>query len=161
MGANSLSGQRATTVVGANVKVIIGGTTVGFVTEFTVNIEMGNRPIYTVDSIIPAEFAPGPYKCTFSLSGTRILQTSLEESGWGVNYPGMNLSAPYTSIAIVERISGNAIVNIKTAIIDSVSTSIAAKGIATVNITGQGFVALSSAPQGTPGYDGTPAQLPP
>lgn len=159
MASNSFAGETARTVVAANVKVILNGSVVGFCTEASWSIDYGNRPIYTIDSIVPAEIAPGPYRCTFNLSGTRLLQTSLEDSGLAL-YPGTNISAPYFTLAILERNSGNLLLNIKACTLDSVQNSVAAKGMMVVNMAGTGFVALSSSPEGIFPYDGVPTQLP-
>ncbi len=155
---NHYSGETSTTVTAANVKVIFNGSVVGFVTEASWSIDFGNRPIYTIDSIIPAEIVPGPYRATFTLTGTRLLKTSLEDAGLAY-YPGVNLNSPYFTLAIIERGSGNLILNIKACTLDSIQTTIAAKSIAVVNMVGTGFVALSSSPEGVAPYDGTPQQL--
>lgn len=156
---NSFAGETSKTVTAANVKVIFNGSVVGFVTEATWSIDFGNRPIHTIDSIIPAEIVPGPYKVSFSLTGTKLLETSLEDSGLAY-YPGVNLDSPYFTLAIIERLSGNLVLNLKACTVDTIQNSIAAKSIATLNITGTGFVALSSSPIGVSPYDGTPQQLP-
>lgn len=156
---NHFSGERSTTVTAANVKVIFNGSVVGFVTEASWSIDFGNKPIYTIDSIIPAEILPGPYRATFNLSGTRILKNSLEDAGLAY-YPGVNLDSPYFTLAIIERESGNLLLNMKACTIDTIQNSIAAKSIASLNMTGTGFVALSSSGAGITPYDGTPQQLP-
>ncbi len=156
---NHISGERSTTVTAANVKVIFNGSVVGFVTEASWTIDFGNRPIYTIDSIIPAEIIPGPYRATFNLTGTKLLKTSLEDSGLAY-YPGVNLNSPYFTLAIIERESGNLLLNMKACSVDTIQNTIAAKAIAIINMTGTGFVALSSSPNGVTPYDGTPQQLP-
>lgn len=159
MAAHQFAGETARTLVAANTKVIFNGAVIGFCTEASWSIDFGNRPIYTIDSIVPAEIAPGVYRCTFTLAGTKLLETSLEDAGLA-SYPGVNISVPYSTMAILERNSGNLLLNLKACVIDTIQTSIAAKGMATLNITGTGFVALSSSPEGVYPYDGIPQQLP-
>ena len=158
MASNHFAGETSKTVTAANVKVIFNGAVVGFVTEISWSIDFANRPIYTIDSIIPAEIVPGPYRVTFTMTGTKLLKTSLEDAGLAY-YPGVNLTSPYFTLAVIERESGNLLLNIKACTLDSIQNTIAAKSIAVINMTGTGFVALSSSPEGVFPYDGTPPQL--
>lgn len=150
-------GSPSTTATAANVQVILNNKVVGFCTAASWSIEYGNKPINALDSIVPVEIMPTSYKCTFSLSGVRILQKSFENLGF-TSYPGVNLTAPYASLAIIERLSGTPMLNILAATIDSFDTQIQAKGLVTFSLTGTGFVALSGSNAGLPGYTGVPQQ---
>jgi len=99
MASNHFAGETSKTVTAANVKVIFNGAVVGFVTEISWSIDFANRPIYTIDSIIPAEIVPGPYRVTFTMTGTKLLKTSLEDAGLAY-YPGVNLTSPYFTLAV-------------------------------------------------------------
>lgn len=154
-----IDGSAATTMTAANVKVVFNNKIVGFCTDLSWSINYGNKPIYTIDSIIPAEIMPTMYTVNFTLNGTRILSNNFEDMGLA-NYPGFNLDAPYMSLAITERLSGKPILNIKAGTVNTIDTSISAKGLATFNMSGTGFVALSGGAGGVPGFDGVPPQLP-
>lgn len=152
------NGSPATTVVAANVKVILNNKVIGICTSASWDIEFNAKPIYGIDQLTPQEIMPGTYQTSFSLGGLRILQKSLEDSGI-ISYPGVNSFAPYISIAIIERLSGQTILNIVAAMVSSVKNSVSSKGLMTFDISGTGFVSLSNSNNGMPGYSGLPQQI--
>ena len=152
------NGVSSKTVTGSNVRIIINNKIVGVCTSASWSIDFSVRPIYGIDNIIPQEIAPGSYKCSFDFAGVRILQKSLEDSGI-ISYPGVNAFAPYISICIQERLSNQPLLNITAAMVDSTKTSISAKGIATFDLSGIGFVALSNSNNVVNDYQGLPQQM--
>ncbi len=152
------TGNIASSMTAANVKVILNDRVVGFCTEFSWTINFGTKAITTIDSIIPAELMPTGYVTGFTMQGVRILEHNFEDLGL-LNYAGLNLDAPYFSVAVLERLSGKPVCNMKAVMINSIENTITAKGLATFNLSGTGFVALSGSAAGYPGFDGTPNQI--
>lgn len=157
-GTNIITGNAAKTMTAADLRVVFNDKVVGFCTEINWTINYGNKPIYTIDSIIPAEFMPTSYATNFTMNGTRLLTDNFEDLGLAT-YPGINLEAAYMSIAVLERLSGKPVVNMKACVVNSIDTTANAKGLVTFSMSGSGFVALSGSAPGIPGFDGVPQQI--
>ena len=154
----AFSGNAATSLVAGNVMLILNNKVVGVCTSASWDIDYNVRPIYGIDQTIPQELAPTTYKTSFNFNGIRVVKQSLEDAGI-ISYPGISAFAPYISIAVIERLSGTALVNIQAAMIDSVKNSVSAKGMMTFDISGTGFVALSNSNNGIAGYTGIPQMI--
>ncbi len=152
------SGNTATSIVAGNVMVILNNKVVGICTSASWSIDYNVRPLYGIDQTTPQELMPTTYKTDFTLNGVRVVKQSLEDAGI-ISYPGVSAFAPYISIAIIERLSGTAIMNITAAMVDSVKNTVSSKGLMTFDISGTGFVALSNSNNGMPGYSGMPQQI--
>jgi len=145
-------------VVSANVKVILNNRISGFVNNASWNIDYGIRPIYEIDRVTPREFAPGTYSVKFSLSGLRIIKEYFEDLRLIAN-PGLNYVLPYISVAILDRITNEPLLNIRSAMIDSMQQSISSKGIMSFNLNGMGFTALNGSNLVDSRYSGSPPTM--
>lgn len=146
------------TIASPNVKVIINNRVAGFVTNAAWSIDYSTKPIYEIDRIVPREIAPGDYMVKFNLTGVRILKTAFEDMKIVAN-PGLNYLLPYISLSIIDRITNDPLLNIRSAMVDSLQNTVSAKGIMTFNMNGMGFTALNASDLVDPVYSGSPPTI--
>lgn len=148
----------AKTIVAAGVRVILNNRVCGLVTNATWSTDFNVKPIYEVDRIVPREYAPGSYMVKFNLTGMRILKTYFEDMRVLAN-PGLNYILPYFSLAIIDRVTEDPLLNIRAAMVDSLQNAVSAKGMMTFNLTGMGFTALNASELIDPTYSGSPPTM--
>ena len=142
-------------VISSNVKVILNNRISGYVNNATWNIDYGVRSINEIDRIVPREFAPGAYTVKFVLSGIRIIKEYFEDLRLIANL-GLNYVLPYISLAILDRITNEPILNIRSAMIESIQNVVSNKSLVTFNMSGLGFTALNGSNLVDPNYSGSP-----
>lgn len=146
------------TISSPNVKVVINNRVAGFVTNATWSIDYSTKPIYEIDRIVPREIMPGAYMVKFNLTGVRILKTTFEDMRIVAN-PGLNYLLPYISLSIMDRVTNDPLLNIRSAMIDSLQNTVSSKGIMTFNMSGTGFTALNASDLVDPVYSGSPPTM--
>lgn len=142
------------TQITSNLKTIINNRIAGYINNASWTIDYGVRAIYEVDRIVPRELSPGSYSIKFSLSGVKIIKQYFEDLQIIAN-PGLNYSLPYVSLAIMDRITNEPILNIPAAMIESIQHVAAAKGIVTFNLNGFGFSGLNGSNLIDSNYNGS------
>ena len=145
-------------VTAANLKIILNNSVCGFVNNAVWTIDFGVRAIYEIDRIVPRELAPGSYSVKFSFTGIKIIKQYFEDLRLIAN-PGLNYVLPYISIAVLDRITNEPVLNIQSAMIESVQYNSASKGILNFNFSGIGFTALNGSNLIDVNYSGSPISL--
>jgi len=125
-------------IAGAQIKLYVNGIVYNEVQSLSYTIDYGEEPIYGIDSVFPQEIKITRISITGSVSGVRIKNSS------GLH--GYNLRpkitdaffAPYISIRINHRATGEDIMFIPFAKVTSEKLDISAKGLvkASFNFTG-------------------------
>lgn len=127
------------TVSGAHIKVYINGVAYNETQQLSYNIDYGEEPIYGIDSVFPQEIKITRISVQGSLSGIRVANSrGIQSSGLR---PGVRDSvfAPYISIRIFDRRTGEDILFIPHAKIINERSSVNAKGNMTVDVSFTGL----------------------
>lgn len=129
-------------IAGANIKVYINGKVYSEVQQLSWTIDYGEEEIYGIDSIFPQEIKTTRISVSGSLSGVRV-ENSNGLQGQSIRH-GIrdSLFAPYISIRIFDRKSGEDVLFIPSAKVTSENTSVSAKGIMKTNFSFKGLQAL-------------------
>lgn len=117
------------TISGAHIKIYINGAVYNESQQLDYNIDYGEEPIYGIDSVFPQEIKITRVSISGSISGLRTADSNGLQS---INArPGVrgSIFAPYISIRIVDRRTGEDIMFIPYAKIINEKTSVSAKGI--------------------------------
>lgn len=131
----------AKTLSGPSVKIFINNKLLGFVTGVELKMSSGRRPIYELDSVTPAELAPGPRSVNGVVSVVRIrLDGGLEGRGIAATDRNIMLEK-YISITLVDRLTDTVIFKCEEAAVNDQSWAIQSKNIVTgtFTFTGKGW----------------------
>jgi len=126
------------TVAGSHLKVYINGVVYNETQKLSYSIDYGEEPIYGIDSVFPQEIKITRVSVTGSISGVRV-SNSNGLQGYNAR-PGIrdSIFAPYVSIRVTDRRSGEDIVFIPYARITNERVETSAKDVvrASFNFTG-------------------------
>lgn len=117
------------TIAGAHLKIYINGVVYNEAQQLDYATDYGEEPIYGIDSVFPQEIKITRISITGSISGLRIANSNGLQ---GANIrPEVRNSyfAPYISIRITDRRTGEDIMFIPYAKVTNEKTSVSAKGI--------------------------------
>ena len=117
------------TIAGAHLKVYINGVVYNESQQLDYSIDYGEEPIYGIDSIFPQEIKVTRVSVTGTISGLRLANSNGLQ---GANIrPGIRSSyfAPYISIRITDRRTGEDILFVPYAKVINEKTNVSAKGI--------------------------------
>lgn len=117
------------TIAGAQIKVYINGIVYNEVQQLDWNIDYGEEPIYGIDSVFPQEIKITRILVSGTLSGVR-LENSNGLQGQAIRQ-GIrdSIYAPYISIRIFDRKSGEDILWVPSAKVVNEKVSVGIKGI--------------------------------
>ena len=126
------------TIAGAHVKLYIHGSVYNEVRQISYTIDYGEEPIYGIDSVFPQEIKITRISIQGTVSGLRLANSNGLQ---GKNIrPGIrdSIFAPYISIRLFDRRTGEDIVFIPYARVVNEKVDVSAKGIMTTsfNFTG-------------------------
>ena len=123
-------------IAGAACKLYVSGNLVGYSTGISFTRSFGIRPIYEVDSMVPAELSiSGPYSVSGTINGlyTRISHgpdgTRLTNGG---SLDGL-IKQKYCTIEILDLKTGISLGKIIKALVTTDTWNIPVKGVMTVN----------------------------
>lgn len=126
------------TISGAHIKIYINGVVYNEAQQLDYTIDYGEEPIYGIDSVFPQEIKITRVSVQGSISGLRIANSNGLQ-GYNIT-PGIRgaIFAPYISIRIQDRRTGEDILFIPYAKVINEKLNVNAKGIArlTFNFTG-------------------------
>lgn len=117
------------TIAGAHLKIYINGVVYNESQQLDYSIDYGEEPIYGIDSIFPQEIKVTRIAITGTISGLRLANSNGLQ---GANIrPGIRSSyfAPYISIRITDRRTGEDILFVPYAKVMNEKTNVSAKGI--------------------------------
>lgn len=117
------------TISGAHIKVYINGVVYNESQQLDYNTDYGEEPIYGIDSIFPQEIKVTRVSITGTITGLRLANSNGLQ---GANIrPGIRSSyfAPYISIRITDRRTGEDILFVPYAKVMNEKTNVSAKGI--------------------------------
>ena len=126
------------TIAGAHIKVYINGKIYNEVQQIQYVIDYGEEPIYGIDSVFPQEIKITRVSIQGSISGVRVANSNGLQ-GYDIRPKIMDsIFAPYISIRITDRKTGEDILFIPYARVTNERTSVNAKGImqTSFNFTG-------------------------
>ena len=117
------------TIAGAHIKVYINGIVYNEVQQLQYTIDYGEEPIYGIDSVFPQEIKITRVSIQGSISGVRTAQSNGLQ-GYDIR-PKIfdSIFAPYISIRIFDRKTGEDILFVPYARVTNEKTSVSAKGI--------------------------------
>jgi hypothetical protein len=115
------------TVSGAHITIYINSIPYNQAQQLDYTIDYGEEPIYGIDSIFPQEIKTTRVSIQGSISGIRILNENLQTNGI---VPSIRdrVFAPYVSLRVFDRRTGEDIMFIPFAKITNEKTSVSAKG---------------------------------
>jgi hypothetical protein len=117
------------TIAGAHIKLYINGKVYNEVQQLQYTIDYGEEPIYGIDSVFPQEIKITRVSIQGSISGVRV-GNSNGLQGYDIRPKIMDsMFAPYISIRISDRKTGEDILFVPYARVTNERTSINAKGI--------------------------------
>lgn len=127
------------TVTGAHVKLYINGVVYNEVQQVSYTIDYGEEPIYGIDSVFPQEIKITRISVQGNVSGVR-LGNSNGLQGENIR-PGIRDSvfAPYISLRLYDRKTGEDIVFIPYAKVTNEKTDISAKGVVKLSFNFSGL----------------------
>lgn len=131
-----------TILSGAAIKLYINNKVYKEVQQISYNLDYGEYPIYGIDSAFPQEIAPGRAAVTGSVSGIKI-----KYSGGVQAYDARPLikdllAAPYISIRIADRSTGEDLLFIQSAKITNQSFNVSAKGTVKIQFNFMGLIGM-------------------
>jgi hypothetical protein len=117
------------TISGAQIKIYINGIVYNESQQLDYSIDYGEEPIYGIDSFFPQEIKITRISVQGTISGLR-LKDSNGLQGYSIR-PGIRDSffAPYISIRIADRSTGEDILFIPNAKVTNERSSVSAKGV--------------------------------
>ena len=123
------------TIAGAHVKLYINGKVYNEVQQLQYTIDYGEEPIYGIDSVFPQEIKITRVSIQGSVSGVRTAQSNGLQ-GYDIR-PKIfdSIFAPYISIRISDRRTGEDIIFIPNARITNEKLDVSAKGVAKMNFS--------------------------
>lgn len=129
------------TIAGSHIKLYINGKVYSEVQQLDYNVDYGEEPIYGIDSLFPQEIKVSRISVTGSVSGIRV-KNSNGLAGYAARH-GIrdSMFAPYISIRIFDRTTGEDIMFIPNAKITSEKLSVATKGSVKVSFNFSGLQA--------------------
>jgi len=119
------------TIAGAHVKLYINGSVYSEVRQISYTIDYGEEPIYGIDSVFPQEIKITRISIQGTVSGLRLANSNgLQSKNLR---PGIrdSMFAPYISIRLFDRRTGEDIIFIPHARITNEKVDVSAKGIMT------------------------------
>lgn len=132
------------TIVGANIKLFLGGVLYPEAQSISYNIDYGEDSIYGVDSGFPQEIRQTRVSVKGSVSGIRLKASGGIQSRNARTLIKESLQAPYVSIQIKDRSGDEIILFVPQAKITNESFSVSAKGIVSISFNFSGII-----PQGS------------
>lgn len=114
-------------LTGANIKLYINNKVYNVVQSISLNIDYGETEIYGIDALYPQEIAPTRVSVRGNVSGIRVkLSGGLQASNLRPLFMDL-AAAPYVSLRITDRYSGEDIIFIPNAKVTRESHTIATK----------------------------------
>jgi hypothetical protein len=131
--------SRQRVISGAHIKLYVNGVVYNEVQQIDYLLDYGEEPIYGIDSIFPQEIKVSRVSIQGNVSGIRVISSN--------GLQGYNLRpkitdsyfAPYVSLRIVDRRTGEDIMFIPHARVTSEKMSVSAKGNVSVNFSFTGL----------------------
>ena len=119
---------RQRTISGAHIKIYINGNVYNESQQLDYTIDYGEEPIYGIDSVFPQEIKITRISVTGTIQGIRIANSNGLQ-GYNIR-PGIrdSIFAPYISIRVTDRRTGEDIIFIPYAKVTNEKTSVDAKG---------------------------------
>jgi hypothetical protein len=126
------------TVSGAHIVIYINSIVYNQAQQLDYTIDYGEEPIYGIDSIFPQEIKTTRVSIQGSISGVRILNENLQTNGI---VPSIRdrVFAPYVSLRVFDRRTGEDIIFIPFAKITNEKASVNAKGNVKVSFNFSGL----------------------
>lgn len=121
--------MQSQTIVGAFVKIYIGGVLYPEAQSISWAIDYGEEPIYGVDSTFPQEIRQTRISVQGQVSGIRIKASGGIQSRNARTLIKESLQAPYVSIRIVDRSTDEILLFCPQAKVTNQSQSVQAKGV--------------------------------
>lgn len=129
-------------LTGANIKLYINNKVYNVVQSISLNIDYGETEIYGIDALYAQEIAPNRVTVRGSVSGIRVkLSGGLQASNLRPLFMDL-AAAPYVSLRITDRYSGEDIIFIQNAKVTRESHSIATKSTYKLNFDFVGQIPL-------------------
>lgn len=127
-------------LTGGGIRLVINGSVVGFATSIQVSRSVNTKPIYELDSQIPAEIMTTNYAVSGSLQGIRMRNISLDALGiMNASSPEAILAQKYCTIEIVDRVTNKTMYTIRNVLFDGESFSIQNKAIMSFSASFKGI----------------------
>lgn len=121
--------SRQRTIAGAHIKVYINGVVYNESQELNYTIDYGEEPIYGIDSVFPQEIKVSRVSIQGTLSGLRVANSNGLQ-GYDMRPKIMeSIFAPYISIRVTDRRTGEDIMFVPYARITNEKTMVNAKGV--------------------------------
>lgn len=129
-------------LTGANIKLYINNKVYNVVQSISLNIDYGEKEIYGIDALYAQEIAPSRVMVRGSVQGIRVkLSGGLQASNLRPLFMDI-AAAPYVSLRITDRYSGEDIVFIPAAKVTRESHTIATKSTYKLNFDFVGQIPL-------------------
>jgi len=127
------------TIAGAHIKLYINGKVYNEVQQLQYTIDYGEEPIYGIDSVFPQEIKITRVSIQGSVSGVRTAQSNGLQ-GYDIR-PKIfdSIFAPYISIRISDRRTGEDILFVPYARVTNERTNINAKGVVQTSFSFSGL----------------------
>jgi hypothetical protein len=131
--------MRSIVLTGAHIRLYINNRVYKEVQQITYNVDYGEFPIFGIDSATPQEIAPSKLTVKGSVQGIRIKYSGGLQA-YNARPTNVDiLSAPYISIRIQDRQSGEDILLLQSAKVTSQQMSIGAKGTVKLSFSFEGL----------------------
>jgi hypothetical protein len=127
------------TIVGAHLKLYINGQVFTEVQQISYTLDYGEEPIYGIDSVFPQEIKITRVSVQGSVSGLRVANSNGLQGRNVRPEIRESLFAPYISIRVYDRRTGEDIMFIPNAKVTNEKTDISAKGVVKVNFNFTGL----------------------
>lgn len=117
------------TIAGSHIKIYINGDVYNEAQQLSYTMDYGEEPIYGIDSVFPQEIKVTRVSIQGTISGLRVANSNGLQ-GYGARPKIMDSHfAPYISIRIVDRRTGEDIILIPYARVTNEKTDVSAKGV--------------------------------
>ena len=127
--------MKSNVIVGARVIAYINGKKFGTVIDIELSFDTQNRPIETIDMLVPAELAPTRGRVRGSISLIRLAGSAGVE-GMGIATTFLNLPRQkYFSLTIKDRVTDVTLFQIDDCMVDQQSWSMQSKNIMSGSFT--------------------------
>jgi hypothetical protein len=117
------------TIAGAHLKLYINGEVFSEVQQVSYTIDYGEEPIYGIDSVFPQEIKITRISVQGSVSGLRIANSNGLQGHNARSGIRDSMFAPYISIRLYDRRTGEDIMFIPNARITNEKVDVSAKGV--------------------------------
>jgi hypothetical protein len=127
-------------MVGADVRIFINQTLYPQAQSVSWSMDYGESEIYGIDSVLPQEIAPGRNSVSGQIQGLRVTHSGGLQAVGARGLVTQLLSAPYVSIRIQDRRTGEDLLFVPRAKVSQQSHQAATKGVVRMSFAFKGLV---------------------